>query len=219
MDSYDSLIDAASRHLQTELGDAAIGRQLAETLWDVGMTWTAPAVAPEQISAIMAFTFGNRMLPNGNRSPGPVNQRLADIAVRLHAMSGARVFAQWEVAEAIGSQIPAAAVVAINPGHDERAEPVYLSTSGVIAEIARQVDPGSLGQVGIVAFGDHLFRCVTTACAFGFEAAAPAGFIMPRDYDAQSGQPWCRSRMAYLLHDIMIRVTERRAAVLANLLG
>jgi hypothetical protein len=36
---------------------------------------------------------------------------------------------------------------------------------------------------------------------------------MPTAYDPQSGQPWCRSRAAYLLHDIMIRVTERRAAL------
>ncbi len=26
-----------------------------------------------------------------------------------------------------------------------------------------------------------------------------------------SGQAWCRCRLAYLLHDIMLRVAERRA--------
>ncbi len=33
----------------------------------------------------------------------------------------------------------------------------------------------------------------------------------------QSGQAWCRDRIAYLLHDIMIRITERRAAVVGTI--
>jgi hypothetical protein len=37
---------------------------------------------------------------------------------------------------------------------------------------------------------------------------------MPSTYDPDSGQPWCRDRMAYLLHDIMIRATERRAEII-----
>ncbi len=146
--------------------------------------------------SIFAFTFGNRMLPNGNRLPGPVNALLADLAVRLHAISGAPVFAQWEIADAIGERIAAAKLVAINPGRDERGEPVYLSTSGVLAEIAAQTDPDAIGPVGVVAFADHLSRCVSTARRFGFDAAAPEAIPMPRDYDPQSGQAWCRSARA-----------------------
>ena len=40
---------------------------------------------------------------------------------------------------------------------------------------------------------------------------------MPDVYDPQSGQAWCRDRLAYLLHDIMIRITERRAAVVGTI--
>jgi hypothetical protein len=39
---------------------------------------------------------------------------------------------------------------------------------------------------------------------------------MPAQYDAQSGQAWCRSRIGYLLHDIMVRITERRTAVVGS---
>ena len=43
------------------------------------LSWRAPVIAPERITTMFAFTFGNRMLPNGNREPGPVNQALADV--------------------------------------------------------------------------------------------------------------------------------------------
>jgi hypothetical protein len=52
---------------------------------------------------------------------------------------------------------------------------------------------------------------VATARRLGFDAHAPDDLAMPCDYDPQSGQAWCRSRLAYLLHDMMIRLTERRA--------
>ena len=70
--------------------------------------------------------------------------------------------------------------------------------------------------MGIVAFADHLWRCVATVRRFGLDAYAPDGVAMPREYDVQSGQPWCRSRLAYLMHDIMIRASERRARLIGS---
>ncbi len=204
-------------HLQRELGDQAAAQELAAILLEETLSWRAPAIAPERITTLLAFTFGNRMLPNGNREPGPVNHALADIVARLHQGSGARVFAQWEVAEALAGHVPNALLTAINPSRDARGEPVYLSTSGVLEEIARLADPRSLGCIGVVAFADHLYRCVATARRLGFDAHAPAGVTMPHIYDPQSGQAWCRDRLAYLLHDIMIRITERRAAVVGTI--
>jgi hypothetical protein len=201
-------------HLADQLGDAAAAQVLAAILQEETLTWRAPTLPPQHFTTLFGFTFGNRMLPNGNREPGPVNEALADIVAALHQRSGARIFCQWEVAAALGNRVPASLVVAINPARDSRGEPVYLGTSGVIEEIARQAgDPAALGRVGIVAFSDHLYRCVATSRRFGFDAFAPAGMDMPSTYDTESGQAWCRDRIAYLLHDIMIRVTERRAAV------
>lgn len=88
---------------------------------------------------------------------------------------------------------------------------MYLSTGGVVEEIARY---GAEGPVGVVAFADHLYRAVATSRRCGFDAYAPEGVAMPSTYDPDSGQPWCRDRMAYLLHDIMIRATERRAEII-----
>ena len=208
-----SLAADLETHLLRELGDAATARELAAILWEEALSWRAPVIAPERITAVLAFTFGNRMLANGNREPGPVNLAIADVAASLQRRTGARVFAQWEVAAALNGRVPDVLLTAINPGRDARGEPVYLSTSGVLEEIARLAAPQSLGCVGVVAFADHLHRCVVSARRLGFDAHAPDGIAMPDTYDKESGQAWCRDRIAYLLHDIMIRVTERRAAV------
>lgn len=205
-----------TRHLAAELGCPTVAGELAEALWDGALSWTAPTLPPAQFGSIMAFTFGNRMRPNGNRVPGPVNERLADAAVALHRVAGRPIFAQWEIAEAIGSRVAAGDLVAIYPPQDARAEPLYLSTGGVVAQIAQLRDPAAFGAVGVIAFADHMVRCVQIARRFGFVAAAPEGMAMPYEYDADSGQPWCRSRLAYLLHDIMLRITDRRQAELGR---
>jgi hypothetical protein len=203
-------------HLRRELGDAATAAALVAILLEETLSWRAPVTAPERMATVLAFTFGNRMLPNGNREPGPVNQAIAEIVSTLHRRTGARVFAQWEVAAALAGRVPDGMVTAINPGRDARGEPLYLSTGGVLEEIARLAEPKSLGCVGVVAFADHLYRCVATARRMGFDAHAPEGVAMPSAYDRQSGQAWCRDRIAYLLHDVMIRINERRAAVVGT---
>lgn len=207
----DAVVSGIESHLVRELGDRAIAHDLAALLRQDVLLWKPPEIGAAKIDTILAFTFGNRTLPNGNRSPGPVNEALADAVARLHAETGAPVHAQWEVAEALGDRIPRGEVTPVFPGRDERAEPVYLTTSDVVAAlvggVARQP---SFGIVGVVGFSDHLWRCVSTARRFGLEAYAPSGYAMPCIYDPQSGQPWCRNRLAYLTHDIMIRVSERR---------
>ena len=174
-------------------------------------------VAPTEIQTIVAYSFGNRIEANGNRSVGPVNASLADVVVRLHEETSAPVFAQWEVAEAIGGRIASRHLVSITPLRDARSEPVYLSTGGVAAAIVRQADdPGRLGKVAVVGFADHIKRCIDTSCRAGLDAAAPAGYAMPMAYDAESGQPWTRSRLVYLLHDVLCRIEDRRNELIAG---
>lgn len=201
--------------LSRELGDPAIAGELAAIIEEEALGWTAPVIPVARIGHVFGFTFGNRMAPNANRVPGPVNEALAGVACALHRATAAPILAQWEVAEAAAASLPEGVVTPIYPGRDERGEPVYLSTGGVLEEIARHRAPASFGVVGIVAFADHMARCVTTARRLGFDAYAPEGVAMPAEYDPLSGQAWCRDRLAYLLHDLMIRITERRAMVIA----
>jgi hypothetical protein len=84
------------------------------------------------------------------------------------------------------------------------------------AIIKRVGDPKRLGKVAVVGFADHIKRCVDTSRRAGMDAVAPAGYDMPAAYDVRSGQPWTRSRLAYLLHDVMCRVEDRRNALIAG---
>jgi hypothetical protein len=203
--------------LTAELGDPADAAIFARFVHDDVLTWRAPTADVASFRTLLAFTFGNRMEPNGNRVPGPVNEAIAAVAADVQRRSGAVVYAQWEVAEPLAALVPGATIIPIHPDRDVRAEPVYL---GTLAVIRRAIDLGggaaALGAVGIVSFRDHLRRCVATARALGIDAHAPEGVTTPDRYDPLSGQPWCRNRRAYLLHDIAVAAAERRDAVCAE---
>ena len=203
--------------LTRELGDAVEARALTEVIMADVLQWKPPLIAPKEVDTILGYTFGNRIDANGNRSPGPVNTAIAEIAVGLHEETGAPVYAQWEVAEAIGKRIASRHLVSITPPRDARAEPVYLSTNGVAAAVVNRAGGGKrLGKVAVVGFADHIKRCVDTSRRTGMDAAAPGGYTMPAAYDADSGQPWTRSRLAYLVHDLMCRFEDRRNQIIAD---
>jgi hypothetical protein len=217
MPESDTRLATITQLLVEELGDADAAKQFARFVLDDVLTWRSPGMDPQRFKTILAFTFGNRMAPNGNRSPGPVNEDIARVAALVQRRCGAVVYAQWEVAEALAPILPGAAVVPIHPDRDARAEPIYLGTLAVIHRVLAQAGgAAALGTVGIVAFRDHLRRCVRTARALGLDAHAPAGVAMPELYDPQSGQPWCRSRLAYLLHDVAVGAAERRDVLCAE---
>ena len=48
------------------------------------------------------------------------------------------------------------------------------------------------------------------------DASAVEGYVMPTLYDGLSGQPWTRSRLTYLMHDIMCRAEDRRNALITG---
>ena len=203
--------------LTAELGDPADAAGFARFVQDDVLTWRAPTADTASFRTLLAFTFGNRMEPSGNRAPGPVNKAIAAVAAEVQRRSSAVVYAQWEVAEPLAVLLPEATVIPIHPDRDARAEPVYLGTLAVIRRVVHLGGGAAeLGTVGIVAFRDHLRRCVTTARALGLDAHAPEGIAMPDRYDPLSGQPWCRNRLAYLLHDIAVGAAERRDAVCAE---
>lgn len=210
-------IAALEAYLAAQLGDAAVARTFAQLVVADVLQWKPPLVAPNEVKTIVAYTFGNRIDANGNRSPGPVNEALADIAVRLHQQTGAPIYAQWEIAEAIGNRVQAQHLASITPLRNAKAETVYLSTGGTAAAVVERArGAASLGKVAVVGFCDHIKRCVDTSRRFGMDAAAPATYDMPTAYDPQSGQPWTRSRLAYLMHDVCCRAEDRRDQLIAG---
>ncbi len=200
---------ALEEYLINELDDAYIAKELATILVENILIWKAPTIATAQITSIIAYAFGNRILPNGNRIPGPMNEALADIVVQLHKETNAPVFAQWEIAEAIGDRIAPENLTVINPALDAQANIVYLSTAGVASAIIKHVgDPQKLGKVAVIAFNDHLYRCIKVSRDAGIDAYAPEGYSMPGNYDEHSGQPWTRNRLIYLVTDMKARITN-----------
>ena len=212
-------IAALEALLAAELGDAAVARAFAEIVVADVLQWKPPLVAPKEVQTIVAYTFGNRFDANGNRSPGPVNAALADVAVRLHEETGAPVYAQWEIAEAIGSRIASAA-----PRLDHASRGMLgrrRSTCRPAASAAAIVEtcaaiPGELGKVAVVGFADHIKRCVDTSRRAGMDAAAPAGYDMPTAYDAQLGPALDALAAGLSPSRRVCRIEDRRIELIAG---
>lgn len=205
--SQNTIQSALADYFNKELNDVQVSQELATILMHQLLSWKIPTIDSSQISTIIAYSFGNRILANGNRSPGPTNEALADQVVQLHLETKAPIYAQWEIIEAIGNRISPEHMTAINPTLDAQGNVVYLSTIGVTNEILKLVsNPERLGTAAIIAFNDHLPRCITIAHNLGIDAYAPQGYIMPNVYDQNSGQPWTRDRLTYLLTDINARI-------------
>ena len=79
----------------------------------------------------------------------------------------------------------------------------FLSRGGGLAE---------LGTVGVVAVRDHPGAASSSAGATGCTPECPKG-ALPELYDPESGQPWTRERLTYLLHDLHCRALDRRDAL------
>jgi hypothetical protein len=161
------LDDAAAARL-----DDAVGGDAADPL----SSYTPSTVTGEQVDSVVVFAFGNRLDGEGNPSPGPTNEALAETTAAFVAEHRVPVYAQWEVAEILVAEgVPG--VVSIDPGVDPSGQPVYLSTAGVaqkaveLAE-AYEVD---VGHFGIIAFQDHAVRSIMTARDAGRIAAPVPG--------------------------------------------
>ena len=132
------------------------------------------------------------MAPDGTVSPGPTNQELADVTAAFVAEHPMPVYAQWEVARLMIAD-GAEGVNSIEPTTDAAGN---VAGSGEAA----------LGRIGVICFADHEGRCLLTAKAAGLDATAIDGITLPSTYDTESGQPWTRSRVAYLTTDLQGRL-------------
>lgn len=171
-----------------------------------------PTRAATDFTVVIAYSFGNR-IPAGvdpTRTvgePGPVNEALAEAAVRTRGNRAIPIYAQTEIARVLTSKYHATGVVEIPPDRKPDGTLVYLSTDGVAAKVAALRGRSAHTDVaGVVAFSDHLWRAVYTTRANGLDAYAPADIAMPSTYDPQSGQDWTRNRAAYLPRDYAARL-------------
>lgn len=217
------------KDLTRELGSEATARKLVPRLFETIFDWSYPEMPVEQVGAVIAFSFGNRIgdgqsIPDGqiqhrDRSiPGPVNASLADAVHAIRLARDVPVYAQWEIAEVLKEKYGMDRVVSIVPEPGADGKVVYLSTDGVAKAAMRHAGSGEgLRHAAVVGHRDHVKRCILVSRDNGLtQAAAARGIPLPMDYDALSGQPWTRSRDLYLLSDITAQLTMMRTRLLAE---
>ncbi|WP_298772739.1 hypothetical protein [uncultured Shewanella sp.] len=200
------LNEAIKLRLMSQLGDEILANDLTQFLMQQVLTWKAEMRDVQQGDSIIAYSFGNRIDEKGNKLPGPMNEQIADRVVKIFEQNQKPVYAQWEVAQAIGDRIPADLLFSIYPKIDPQGKVIYLSTLGVAKEVVRLAKGAEhLGTAIVVAFADHSLRAVNLSREVGIDAYGPKGVSLPKGYDADSGQAWTRSREAFTLYEIKTR--------------
>jgi hypothetical protein len=185
-----------------------VGESLSAVLVEYCLTWKVSASDLSEVDGIVAFAFGNRVDKLGNRSPGPVNELLAQALYKYYSLYHCKVWAQWEIAELISNRIPHADLVPVYPNHDRTKDQLqYLSTKGVLEQIKKNLPEGK--RILVIAHRDHLWRCIRFTEKAGYQAVSSQS-DMPDEYDPQSGQIWTTSREKYVLSDIISRLITLR---------
>ena len=207
------LESAIEARLTAQLGDKDVAAYTAKFLMDEILTWKGQELPIDEADSILAYAFGNRVLPNGNQVPGPMNEALADTVVDIYQQTGKPVYAQWEIAQAIGDRIPDNHLASINPKIAADGSLSYLSTDGVAAE-AVKLSGGDMGKTVVVGFYEHSLRTINTSTSVGIDAYAPEDIELPHDYDPQSGQAWTRDAQAFVMHEIGNRSLNERSRLI-----
>lgn len=185
------------------------------------LSYRPPTVAADDIDTLWVFTFGYRFAPGVDPAtfesvvppqdaivPGPTNEELARIAAEFVAEHPVPVIAQAQVADLL-TEMGVADVISVGPDVAPDGTVTYLSTAGATAKGLRLASAAGVdvGTAGILGHADHAMRCVLTARAGGLaNAAVPEGVTLPAAYDTESGQPWTRSRAAYIPTDLAGRL-------------
>jgi len=210
----DQLKAGIEERLVEQLGDREAAELVADFLMEDILTWKAETLDIKKADSILAFAFGNGIAKNGNQTPGGMNEQLADLVVKLYKKTKKPVYAQWEIAQAIGNRVPKRDLFPIYPTVDEGGNLIYLNTTGVALDAVKQAGGfDRMGNTLVVAFYEHNIRAVKTAREAGLKAYAPEGYEMPSDYDKESGQPWTRDRNTFILYEIRTRANSKRAEI------
>ena len=158
-----------------------------------------------QAQAIFAFAFGQG--PSG--TPGRTNQALAAELLAVRETHPLRLFAQWEIVDALPDLDTAVAYTATP-------QKGYLSTRGVIEQFraAWEMQFGEVMDTAVIliAHPDHQIRCRDLLQEAGFDPLIPVSSFPWEQfgcdafgYDPASVQPWTRSRAAFVAYELSVR--------------
>ncbi|WP_150468361.1 hypothetical protein [Francisella sp. SYW-9] len=209
--NQDQLSSAIQNRLYEQTGDKHVSQELTKFIMSNVLTWKAKSIDISKANSILAFSFGNAYAKNGNQKPGKMNFELANLVISIYSKRHLPVYAQWEIAQAIGNRIPHKDLHTIYPRVDSQGNLVYLDTKGVAKEAIKEAKGiGNLGTAIVVAFKEHELRAVRTSQALGIKAFAPEGYKLSDTYDKHSGQPWTRDKLTFMLYEIRTRANIYR---------
>ena len=204
--------DIASVSDTPETGALMTQAALMISLWDV-----PPGDYLNDCGAIVGFSFGQGPDKDGKPTPGNTNVGLAwSMAQMLNEYQAAGrerplVMVQWEIADILKDVhgITADEVASVD------ADGNYLSTYGVMEQLAIALKRHEIDTVALVAHKDHAVRCGKVVQHFNVSALGTPylSTAIPWDdfgcdqhgYWQLSAQPWTRSRSKYLMHEIWVR--------------
>jgi len=199
-----------SSYLNLQINDQKLAEKLTKKIIKDTLYWTPPTISIEKGDYIVAFSFGNRLDKNGNSIPGPMNEQIADLVVKIYNKIKKPVYAQWEVAQSVGKRVPLKMITALYPKITKDGKIIYLSTSGVAKEFIKIVKKEAISNKTIIALGfrEHEPRIYMTCKSLEINAYAPKGYSLPDQYDKESGQPWTRSKYNFMIYDMAVRLNE-----------
>ncbi len=207
----DSLLKDISSYLQQQNYDSEISNKLAKAIIKDTLYWSPQRKDVKNADYIIGFSFGNRIDKAGNRHPGPMNEQIADLIVKLYKQNPLHVYAQWEIAQCIGDRIPKDKVTAIFPKISKTGDVIYLSTIDVAEEIIKDIGRGKVDSKTFIvaAFREHAPRCIMVCQKYGLKNSfIPHNFELPDKYDPESGQPWTRDKFKYMIYDMACRFED-----------
>jgi hypothetical protein len=164
--------------------------------------YEAPEYAASEIDCIAGQSFGYRV-EGGEHYPGPVNERLGELAVRAAQEYGAPIVAQQEIAEAIegyGGEVAHSIT-------QHRVADKYLDMGEVLLQTKDYMSRHNMYRGIAIAHAYHVGRVVSQARKMGVELNPYPE--LPTEFDPDSAQVWTRNRALWVSREIPVLATRK----------
>lgn len=154
----------------------------------------------QNIKYVAALSFGYRIRTKRKLVvPGPTNNRLAEIAIKIGQEFNVPIFAQWEIADAIEATRRKVDLIRIDK---QRSDGKYLETGEVLHHIKAYVKKQpNLTQGLVVAHANHVDRVIAQADKIKLNLMPYTN--LPRSFDRKDAQWWVRNRLLWALRETL----------------
>ncbi|KPJ55327.1 hypothetical protein AMJ47_00430 [Parcubacteria bacterium DG_72] len=186
-----------------------VSKKLSTIIDECTLKWKpVNDVELKKARSIIVFSFDFVLAPNGNKTPGPINEKLAEQTQRLYAEIKKPVFAQWEVAELLKGKIPNSLLNAIYPD-------INLKAGGLVKHFSSQdvlkkaLKKGLANPILVIAHYYHLRRCMNLLRYNDFKVTSDPD-SMPKEFNPESGIAWTKGSLVNTVSHIISNLWSYR---------